>query len=145
MPGKETRRKGTRGKFTIMTSSSTRPSCIYCSSLLSPSPPLSFLLLTYNIWKAPGPPSSPAGTCRTVTGISAIKTGLLLPPSTCFSFFSSALLASSVTAKQHNQKIGMTAMLPKSQNIQRFLKSPGFNLIAGSKLFTGSKIMTESK
>jgi hypothetical protein len=41
---------------------------------------LLLLLLLYDVWKAPGPPSSPAGTCRTVTGISVHKTGLLLPP-----------------------------------------------------------------
>ena len=34
---KETKRKGTREKLTIMTSSTTRPSCIYSSSLLFPS------------------------------------------------------------------------------------------------------------
>ena len=62
--------KETSGKGTIMPTSTTRLSCISSSSLLFP--------YTSFRWP-PGPPSSPAGTCRKGTGMSAYRPGLLLP------------------------------------------------------------------
>ena len=76
----------------IMPSSTTSLSCISSSSLLLPPissssssptffsyPPSSFFLYFMRLGKPPGPPSSPAGTWKTGTGISAYRSGLLLP------------------------------------------------------------------
>ena len=58
---------------------------------------------------------------------------LLHPPGQCY------------TAKRQYHNIGMNAILPKSQNIQRLQKLSGLNFMECFKLFTGSKIMTRSK
>ena len=76
--------------------------------------------------------SSPAETFRTGTGMSAEEPGLLLVPSTCFSSSSAILVDAENTAKRQNQNNGMTAMLPKNQNIYRFQKSTGFKIMTGS-------------
>ena len=93
LQGKETSGKGTKGKLTIMPSYTTRLSCISFSSLLFPSiysssssssffssSSTSFSSSFRRFGRPPGPPSSPAGTFRTGTGISAYRPGLLLPP-----------------------------------------------------------------
>ena len=85
---------GTKGNFTIMPFSTTRLSCISSSSLIFPSissslpsssffssPSCSFSPYFMGFGRHPGPPSSPAGTCRTGTGMSAYRPG---PPSPRF-------------------------------------------------------------
>ena len=74
--------KGTQGKQTIMHFSTTRLPCISSSSLSSSffSSSSSFVSPSYRGFGNPSdPPSSPAGTCRTNTRMSAYKVCLLLP------------------------------------------------------------------
>ena len=118
LQGKETRRKGTRGTIKTI----TRSSCISSSSLLFPSVSWSSSYSSFMIVTSPpGPPSSPAGTYRTVTGMSALRPGIL-PPSTCFSSSSVLLTSAKNIAKTRNQNIGMTAIL--SQMFKLVLNIP---------------------
>ena len=107
MQGKETSGKRTKGKLTIMPSSTSRLSYISSSSHLCPSisslfsyvsffssPSSSFFSSSFSFsssyssfsssfrkfGKPPGSLSSPAGTYRTGTGMSAYRSCLLLPP-----------------------------------------------------------------
>ena len=90
LQGKEKSGKGFKGNLSIMPSSTTKRSCISSSSLLLhsicyssssssffSSSSSSFSSFSRIEWP-PSPPSSPAGTCRTGTGVSAYRPCLLL-------------------------------------------------------------------
>ena len=92
LQGKETSGKGTKGKLTIMTSSTPRLFWISSSSFLftsisSYSSSSSFFSSSSSSFSSSFrsfvrpqcPPSSPAGTCKIDTGMSAFRPGFFFP------------------------------------------------------------------